>query len=345
MEFRLICVAPIGRVLFFIQDSFSFNDHQRLPGFNGVQTTLLSMYSEKRLRKQITCLLVFAGLAWSGLSLAQDSLLAKPSGGGNGGDSLDVSVPRMAVVGGVVAIGVGAIHLYQANAWWKTSRGPFHIEEDLHYALNVDKVGHLYGASVLTFMLSRGLRWSNFSEEKSLFWGAIGSTLFQTYIEVEDGFSLNWGFDRVDFAADLVGAWYPVAQYYAPLLRDINIRFSYLPKNPGASGGFPGQTHTIFDDYEGQTLWLSLNVGNLLPTRFSSWWPSFLVLSVGVAVRDQRTTNPYLVWFLSPDLDMSKIIPQDTEFLRSLARALNYIHFPLPAIRFAPGWICYGLYF
>jgi hypothetical protein len=252
---------------------------------------------------------------------------------------------RLAIVGGVTAAGVTAIHLYQQNAWWKGHRGRFHFEEDLVYAKNVDKLGHLYGANVLTFVFSRSLQWADVSPRSSLVWGAVASTLFQTYIEVEDGFSVYWGFDRVDFAGDVVGAWYPLVQEYVPFFQNFNFKFSYIPKNPNEPSGIPGQTRTIFDDYEGQTIWLSANVKNLLPRSVSSFWPSFLCLSVGVSVRDNTSPNRYLVWYLAPDVDMTKIIPSDTWFLKTLGEALNFIHFPLPAIRIAPNVIWYGLYF
>jgi hypothetical protein len=260
-------------------------------------------------------------------------------------DTSRIDGGRLAIVGGTVAAGVTAIQLYQMNAWWKTARAPFHFEEDLVYACNVDKLGHLCAANFLTWTFSKSLEWSNFQKSDALLWGAIGSTLFQTYIEVQDGFSAYWGFDRVDFASDVVGAWYPVLQHHVPFFQDFNFRFSYLPKNPGAPGAIPGQTHTVFDDYEGQTIWLTFTMKHLLPASVAASWPDFLCLSLGVAVRDNLTPDRYLVWYLSPELDLTKIIPQDTAFLRLLSETLNFIHVPMPALRFAPGVVWYGLYF
>ena len=260
-------------------------------------------------------------------------------------DSIGINAARLTIVGGTVAASVTALHLYQQHAWWKDHRSRFHVQEDLTYAGNIDKLGHLYGASFLTFAFSKSLEWANFSEPSALLWGAIGSTAFQTYIEIEDGFSAYWGFDRVDFAANVVGAWYPVAQHYYPYLKNFDFKFSYIPKDPNSPGAFPGQTRTLFDDYEGQTIWLSLKMKNLLPQALASYWPDFLCLSVGVAVRDNLSSDRYLVWFLAPDLDMTKIIPADTGFLKTLGEALNFIHFPTPAVRFAPNVVWYGLYF
>jgi hypothetical protein len=42
---------------------------------------------------------------------------------------------------------------------------------------------------------------------------------------------------------------------------------------------------------------------------------------------------------------MTKIIPSDTWFLKTLGEALNFIHFPAPAVQVSPNTIWYGLYF
>lgn len=260
-------------------------------------------------------------------------------------DSTRINGTRLAIVTGTAAVGITAVHLYQQNAWWKEHRTSFHFREDLVYASNVDKIGHLYGASVMTFLFSRALRWANLSEGGSLVWGATGATLFQTYVEIEDGFSEYWGFDRVDFAADVIGAWYPVLQHYVPPLKNVQLRFSYFPKDAGAASAIPGQTKTIIDDYEGQTFWLTVTPHTLLPEGHR-WWPDFLGIAVGVAVRDNISPDRYLAWYVAPELDFRYIIPRDTEFLRVLGEALNYLHLPMPAVRVGPGKaVWYGVYF
>ncbi len=260
-------------------------------------------------------------------------------------DSGGVSVTRLAIVGGSVAGAMTAIHVYQSNGWWKDNRRSFHFREDLTYALHVDKIGHFFGANGATFVMSKAFRWANYSETTSLLLGAGVSTLFQTYIEIEDGFS-TWGFDRVDFAANVAGAWYPVAQHFVPALQDFNLKLSYLPsENINAPGAFPGQKHLMMDDYEGQTFWLSVKVNNILPKTVEPLWPDFLAISIGYGARDILSPHPYRVYFIGLDYDMTKIIPQTSGFLRTLSETLNFIRFPAPAIQLSPNAIWYGLYF
>ncbi len=271
------------------------------------------------------------------------------TGGGTSATPKDSEIQwgRLGLTGGVFFGSMVVIHLYQQSGWWRDNRTSFHFQEDLVYGLNVDKFGHFYGADLLAFVISKTLRWSNVPERTSVWLGSGGALLFQTYVEIEDGFS-TWGFDRVDFASDVAGAAWPLLQYYYPFLHNLNMRLSYHPSSLLGTTrgiGFRGQKHLMIDDYEGQTIWFSLNMHNTLPGAVGSAWPAFLELSYGYGVRDVGKPHPYRVYYLAPDLDMTKIIPQTSSFLRTLSEALNFIHLPLPAFRFYPRPAFYGIYF
>ncbi|MBI4535140.1 MAG: DUF2279 domain-containing protein [Ignavibacteriae bacterium] len=262
-------------------------------------------------------------------------------------DTGGVSTSRLLVVSGGILAGMTTVHIYQTNGWWKDNRRSFHFQEDLEYGLSVDKLGHFYGASVLTFLMGKAFRWANFSEPDALLMGASASVLFQTFLEVEDGFS-TWGFDRLDFAANIAGAAWPVARHHVPVLKNFDFKFSYRPStllNSSGGSGFRGQKHIIFDDYEGQTIWLGLKVKNLLPDPLDGYWPGFLGIAVGYGVRNVLGANPHSVIFLGLDLDMTRVIPDSTPFLQFLGEALNYVRFPMPAVRISPGTVWYGIYF
>ncbi len=254
---------------------------------------------------------------------------------------------RLWLVGGTLAGSMVAIHLYQQSGWWRDNRAPFHFQEDLVYGLSVDKVGHFYGAYLLEFLISNSLRWANVPDVNALWIGSAGALLFQTYVEIEDGFSA-WGFDRVDFASDVGGAAWPIARHYVPFLRNFDLKLSYHPSdllgNPGGIG-FKGQKHIIIDDYEGQTFWMSVKVHELIWESAQKYWPDFLCLAAGYGARQVAGPSPHRITFVALDLDMTKIIPSSTPFLRTLGEALNFVHFPLPAVQFSPNTIWYGLYF
>jgi hypothetical protein len=260
-----------------------------------------------------------------------------------------VNTTKLIMVGGAIAGAMIGIHLYQESGWWKYNRAPFHFQEDLTYGLSVDKIGHFYGTSLWAFSLKKVLGWADLQERDAMLLGSAGAFLFQTFVEVEDGFSA-WGFDRVDFLCDLGGALWPIGQYYSPVLREVDIKLSYRPSellNTSAGAGFAGQKHLVVDDYEGQTYWLSVPPDKLLPGAASDIWPDFLDVAVGYGVRNVSGVGgaPYSVVFISLDYDMKKIIPQTSSFLVTLSEALNFIHFPAPAVQVSPNYVFYGLYF
>ena len=267
-----------------------------------------------------------------------------------GADSIPpVNTTKLLLVSGAIVGTMAGIHLYQESGWWKYNRTAFHFQEDLEYGLSVDKIGHFYGTTIWAFGVRKALRWADVPEKEALFYGSGGALLFQTFLEVEDGFSA-WGFDRVDFACDILGALWPIGQFYSGALREIDVKLSYRPSellNTNAGAGFAGQKHLVVDDYEGQTFWLSVPPDRMLPDAAAGVWPDFLDVAVGYGVRNVAGVNgdPYPVVFLSFDYDMTKIIPQSSSFLVTLSEALNFIHFPAPAVQVSPHAVWYGLYF
>jgi hypothetical protein len=248
---------------------------------------------------------------------------------------------RFALVsGGVLGAGI-AVHIYERNAWWKNWRRPFHVQEDFLYGKNVDKVGHVWGAAFCSFFLTKSYSWAGVSDESSAWIGAIGGSLFQLYVEFEDGYS-QWGFDRVDAVADIVGGFYPLVQYYVPEFKNFKIKASYYPRQLGKQGNIPNQKHTVLDDYEGQTFWLSIKTGYLFPEIF----PKFLNLSVGYSVRNLNNQSAqYGVLFVAPDVDFTEIFPNSSGFLKTVCETLDYYKFPTPAIQISPKLILFGLYY
>jgi hypothetical protein len=236
------------------------------------------------------------------------------------------------------------IHIYELNAWWKNYRKPFHFKEDLQYGLNVDKIGHLWGGNILTHIGTSSLEWSGFDEQSSLYYGAISGSIFQLFVEFEDGFS-QWGFDRVDAAANIVGSWYPVLQYHVPLFQNLNWKASYYPRKLNEPGNISGQKHIIIDDYEGQTFWLSLKTSKLFPYQ-KNIIPSFFSLAIGYSVRGTESLDKqYPVALIGFDIDFQEIIPQDSWTGRAVAKLLNLYRFPLPALQISPSVTLHGLYF
>jgi hypothetical protein len=285
----------------------------------------------------------YFGVRWfsgSGSSLLAEST-AVPFEGYDP-ENTNIKLEHALITGAVLTGLVTTVHIYQQNAWWQDQRTDFHFTSDPDYALNIDKYGHFFGGAVASFLGQKGMQWSGMSVESSVWTGFALGSLFELYIEYEDGFGPNWGFSPGDAYADVLGAAWPVGQYYFEPLQHIQPKYSYFPSSKFREGTHDGNA---FDDYEGQTYWLGIHVDGLLPDELSKYWPDWLGIAIGASIRDMDEPSMHRNVLIALDYDMTKIIPGDSWLLNALKEGLNYIHFPSPAIRISPGFIAYGLYF
>ena len=254
----------------------------------------------------------------------------------------DIDYSLLAGVGGVT-LGIGiAVHIYQANAWWQDQGSEFKIMNDWKYALWIDKLGHFYGTALIAHGLSAGLEAANVDLEKSAIYGAIGAFAFETYIEIEDGFGPQWGFSPGDLASDFLGALYTVGQYYYPTLKHIQPRMSYIPSKKYRDGEHTGN---VIDDYSGQKYWFAFRMKELLPEKLSNYWPSFLMLSVGMGIRNwDGYGGGQREFFIAFDFD-AETLPLHGPVWQFVKNTLNYIHFPMPGIRISPDAAAFAIVF
>ncbi len=244
---------------------------------------------------------------------------------------------------GAVYLGTGiAIHIYQRNAWWKNQRSKFHFQNDWQYALGIDKIGHFYGTTILEHAFSSGLEAGNMQSEQAAIYGSLAAFAFQMYVEIEDGFGPDWGFSPGDAAGDFFGAGYALSQYYFPILKNFQFRFSYLPSQKMRDGIHKGNA---IDDYEGQIYWLSMRVKNLLPKNIAKYWPALLNISTGMGVKNlDGAGGGEREFYLALDLDFEQI-PLYGRGWQFVKNTLNYFHFPMPGIRISPNAAFFALVF
>jgi hypothetical protein len=252
---------------------------------------------------------------------------------------------RLTLVGVTMAGIWTGMHIYYSNTWWKDQRKYFKFAQDGYYARNIDKVSHIYTANAFTVTTATAFEWAGISPRNSLIYGAITTTAYETYIEINDGFAPIWGFDWVDMGANIFGAVYPFLQKEAPVLQNFNFKWSFKPdwiKKKSQN------TDDLLDDYTNMTFWLSVSPEGLLPKNLAKYYPGFLAFAIGLSIKNASHTagskEAYHEWFLSFDYDLNNF-PGNTDFLKKLKKILNFYHFPAPAVRISPSGIWYGLYF
>ena len=260
-------------------------------------------------------------------------------------DSSDVKVGRVALIGGVTLGTVIPVHLYQQSAWWQGQRAPFRFENDWKYALNVDKVGHMYAGYILSRTFGYMLRWSGLSEHSSTFYGSVFGLTYQMYVEVEDGFHRDYGFSPGDAFSNMVGATIPLAQSTFPVLKNFAFKYSYWPSSNYLDELHAGQTRAFLDDYQGTTVWLAVDPHFLMGSGAARVVPAWLGFAVGLAARDlDLNGNGRRLYSLALDYNLSKI-ETDSDLLQAIFTLLDYIHLPAPEILFDGKHVRLGVFY
>ncbi len=259
---------------------------------------------------------------------------------------------NLAIFAGATLAYMTAQHIVQKNSIWSET-GEFRIIEDGDYALYIDKVGHTYGADLSSYFFTEMFLWSGFGYDASFLLGPSLGVLYTAYVEVMDGFAADWGFSPTDFYSNVGGALFFMLQHYIPYLQNITPKFMYFPAD--WHGELKRVPHSFFvDDYSSHTFYWSFNVHNMLPKALKSYWPSWLQLTFGVAVRNLGDMNdPNFKpdyskgkvydghvfgsprYIIGLDYDLVKILPDGVPFWNWIRQSLNYFKIPAPAVEFS----------
>jgi hypothetical protein len=252
-----------------------------------------------------------------------------------------ISAPKIIGISAATVAGFTYGHLLQEEIWWKGQRTSFHFNwsDDWTYSLGGDKLGHFYFPYLVTNIYTQAFEWSGMNRKQSLYTAASIAFAYQTYIEIRDGFSAQYGFSWGDFTANLLGAAYPILQDKNPFFNNFNWKISFHPSNR-----FKQNSHrAIIDDYESTYHWLTLNIFNLLPEQIQTYFPEFINLTIGHSVANLDYQGRHEI-FIGLDWNL-EALPGDHWLLKLLKRNLNYYRIPAPVIRLSPDFAGFGFKF
>ena len=271
-------------------------------------------------------------------------------------DSSQISNNRVFIVGGSLALALGASYCYVQNAWWSDNQVSFHFDDgsDLTYALNVDKAGHFMGGLIAADLFSSSINWAGLDDKKSLWYAAVFGSGLQLAIEMKDAYAPYWGFSRLDLLLGTTGSLWPVAQHYNNNLNAINFKFSYYKRSDiywelDRLRGKEINKYAWQDDYPNQTYWMTFDVNHFIE---SCCWPDWLNIAVGFGLDDTQYLNSQSTktggkneWYIALDYDIPKILKcWDSATGKKVKHWLNYIHFPAPTIRISPKMTFYPIF-
>ncbi|HEX6430305.1 MAG TPA: DUF2279 domain-containing protein [Niastella sp.] len=258
------------------------------------------------------------------------------------------------VAGGHAALWT-ASYIALNKAWYADyPRSDFHFYNDNGEWNQMDKAGHTWTTYQVSRMSAGLWKWAGLSDRKSVLLGGISGLAYQSIIEIQDGFSKEWGFSWGDMAANTLGAASFVAQQLGWKEQRISIKLSYWPydydspelktrRNQISGIGLPER---LLKDYNSQTYWLSANIHAFLP---GSTWPAWLNIAVGYKSdgmlggyenkwidKQGNTIYRYDIprvrhFILSPDMDLTKI-KTNKKWLRTVLSVANMVKIPAPAL-------------
>jgi len=268
---------------------------------------------------------------------------------------------RVRIVTVANIVGYSAVLVYLNEAWYKDyPRSSFHFFNDNGEWLQVDKVGHMFGAYIESRASYELWKWAGVSRNKSIWLGGLSGVAYQSVIEILDGFSAQWGFSWGDFSANVLGSAVFIGQQFGWDDQRIKIKFSSHITNYSDPqleqradeifGSSPAQRY--IKDYNAQTYWASATLKSFLP---KSKLPPWLAVAVGYGADgmfgasenvgydsegnvnfDRRDIKRYRQWYLAPDIDFTKI-KTNKKVLRFLFTVLSAFKFPTPALEFSNG--------
>lgn len=249
-----------------------------------------------------------------------------------------IAVPACVYVGGIS---------YLSFIWYKDhQRVPLHFYNDNAGYLQMDKMGHAFGAYLESYACYSWLRKAGVNKNKALIFGGSAGFLMQLPIEIFDGLYQGWGFSWGDVIANTAGSALMVGQevlFDQQIIRH-KMSFSkseYFDQSNGYLGG--NVFESFFYDYNSHTHWFSSNVSNFLMHETLPPWLNIavgysangmfgefknLTYYNGVRLPEIQRTRQFL---LSLDIDWEKI-HTNSPLLKALFKGLNFVKVPFPAL-------------
>jgi hypothetical protein len=226
------------------------------------------------------------------------------------------------------------------QAWYQGyDRTAFHFFDDSGEWLQVDKAGHAWTTYTLASYGHGAFRWAGCKESMSTWIGGTIGLAYLTGIEYLDGRSAEWGFSWSDMAANAFGTGLFIGQQVGWGEQRMGLKYSahltdFAERRPDLLG--KGLAERILKDYNGSTVWLSVNLNALGCTHVPAW----LNLATGYGGEGMLGAHEhpggYRQVYLSPDLALTRI-PTRSKVVRTVLFILDRVKVPLPTLEWREG--------
>lgn len=269
-----------------------------------------------------------------------------------------------------ITISYTAVTIGLNQAWYAGyPRGTFHTFDDWPGWRQMDKFGHAMTGYFESKWVGDLYRWTGVPQKEARWIGFGAGLLFQTTLEVMDGFSAQWGFSWGDMGFNVLGSGSYLAQEL--LWQEQRIRWkmsAHRPRYSNAPFEATNSTATttlqaraaqlygtspaelLFKEYNGQTIWLSANVAAFLPRTTEKTPFQWVNVAVGYGIEhvygaeqnswEDAQGNIFVVpnayerqsqFFVSLDIDFERI-PTKHKWLKTVFGILNIFKLPFPTL-------------
>lgn len=308
-----------------------------------IQKKILFLSVVFRTKKSLT-LLVFM-LVLADLSAKNGSVKTTDTA------AIPINKKRVACIVGAEATLYAGSLIGLNELWYKNyPRSSFHFFDDNQEWLQMDKVGHFTTAYYIGRVGIGFLKWGGMPHKKAIWYGGMLGSVYQSTIEIMDGYSKEWGFSVGDFVANTAGSAFVIAQALAWDDQRIVLKYGfqnskYAVYRPNLLG--TSLQERLLKDYNGQTYWLSVNPSSFMSSGTS--FPKWLNIAIGYGADGMLGgySNPYVTdgngmevnferyrqFYLSLDVDLTRIKTKSI-FLKTVFAAIGFIKIPAPALEF-----------
>jgi hypothetical protein len=236
--------------------------------------------------------------------------------------------------------------------WYsQTADGGFHWFDDNAGWLQVDKLGHFFTTFQESRLIMLMVSWTGINSKAAAKWGFFGGLLFQTPIELLDGFQPTYGASWGDLLANFSGAvlFYVQITWMHKLILIPKFSVSAHPLAELRPGFFGNNFfQKILKDYNGQTYWMSIEIP-FLHRRLGV--PDWLCVSIGYSgegllggddnifkdkTGEEKDYSHILrsrQWLLSLDVNWEKVNAK-SYWLKTAIQIVSLIKFPAPALEY-----------
>jgi hypothetical protein len=307
-------------------------------------------------------------LLFSGVVAAQDSSSVKLSFFEN---APKPHPWRIGLMSAGIAVAYTGVSVGLAGAWYSEYElGKFHTFDDWYGWRQMDKFGHLMTTYFESKWVGHLYHWAGVPKKKAAWIGFGAGMLFQTTVELMDGFSEKWGWSWWDIGFNTFGGGLYLGQellwneqriylkisthrprHSTTPIRAINSNETTTLNDRAADLFGTSLPEMFFKEYNGQTIWASVNIASFLNNK-PKWLPAWVNVAVGYGIenvfgaeRNKWYNERLSVFeapadikrhsqiFLSLDIDFERIKTK-SKVLKSIFKVLNVIKVPFPAIEF-----------